>query len=385
MQPASRATSAPRSAPAKPTAHAPERQNSPERRRIARPKRSMPEEHAFSFRSKKKGYVPPSTKVDRRRFPIRAAADCAAKTEGHAPVWRLTGTGIRTSSKEAVHLHEVELAILQVVLRNTVIDTSARAKLQELDGEILPDETEPILFVFIDVIVRVEVLGGELQVVAVLEHPVRFDESCPQFPARRTAVIRDVVRFGEPRDGSGFEPGEEPLHVSLPRVGVVVVDARPQAPERANVLGPQARLFTTVGLGAAGRPVRNRQLRRPRIRFETDFDAFVGRRKADSRRLAYECAVILEPPSVRQEHLTRLYVPSLIGRREPHIRLEIHAPSRRDPFIDIDEQAVGHDRCGTVDARFLDIELRLRCFVRHVEILTVRSQVTAYGEMPIDC
>src|SRR5688572_10532673 len=215
----------------------------------------------------------------------------------------------QSSSEEAVQLDEAEAPVLERVPGYAVVDAHASPQLEVLDRRVLVDQRIALLLVVAHVGVGLEGLDRRLQVVALPRHPVALDQPDPslQVAARQPAVF-DVVDLGEPGDRPGAQAREQGGESPVRGIGVVEARARAETPARTDVLGARRPLLAGVALRAAGRSVRHRELRAPRARFEADLDAVIRRVETDSRHLADEGGVVLQPQAEWQVHLPGLDV-----------------------------------------------------------------------------
>src|SRR4051812_23656312 len=149
----------------------------------------------------------------------------------------------RTRSEVAVYLCEYKPAVLGVVLRNAVVVATANSQLQELEGRVFPHQAPAVLIVMANVAIRIEIFGGDLEVMSLGDRPVGFEQADHLLAPRGEVLVGDVVRFREPRDRPGTQAGEDVLHLPAFAGGVVEVGARPDAPRGLHVLGTQAVLL----------------------------------------------------------------------------------------------------------------------------------------------
>src|SRR5262245_40357359 len=77
----------------------------------------------------------------------------------------------RTHSEVAVYLREYKPPVLAVVLRNAVVVATANSQLQELQGCVFPHDAPAVLIVMGNFSIRIEIFGGELEVVPFRERP----------------------------------------------------------------------------------------------------------------------------------------------------------------------------------------------------------------------
>ena len=97
-------------------------------------------------------------------------------------------------SKERVQLDERSPAVLQVVLRNAVVEIPADAQLHELHRSVFPQQRVAVLFVLVDVDVWLVVLDGGLEVLALAQPPVGLEVADPELAAVRKPANRFCIR-----------------------------------------------------------------------------------------------------------------------------------------------------------------------------------------------
>src|SRR5439155_19012891 len=173
---------------------------------------------------------------------------------------------------------DVPPRVLAGELRYAVRVAHPNAQLHELHRRQLVQQAPASLCILRHAPVRIEVLGGDLQVVSAEDAPVGFRHSREHLHAAggETAVI-DQVGFAEPGDRSSLQSAEHAVGAAAAAGGrVVVVGGRAEAPCRLHPGELGTGLLAVAGAGAAGGAVAHGELRIPVTLQPAELQSLIG-------------------------------------------------------------------------------------------------------------
>ena len=165
-------------------------------------------------------------------------------------------------SEKGMQLRQGETAILEIALGNAVVTPCSHAYLHELDRDVLPHSAVAGLFVLIDVVIGIEILGRDFQIVALAKIPVGLKQSHPLAAFSLSNVrIDHVVHFRQPHDGTRAQTGEHILHLAVPDGGIIEIETCARAPASTHMFRAQTPLLAVVRFGSAGSAIAHGELR----------------------------------------------------------------------------------------------------------------------------